>query len=67
MTQTNSFSPTVMRRSRRTQLLARQNRVTEALVQADVVQALSQRADDKLLSRMVSLVKAELMLRVKSL
>jgi hypothetical protein len=47
----------------RTQLLARQNRVAEALVQADVVQALSQRADDKLLSRMVSLVKAELMLR----
>jgi DNA-binding NtrC family response regulator len=47
----------------RTQLLARQNRVAEALAQADVVQALSQRADDKLLSRMVSLVKAELMLR----
>jgi len=47
----------------RTQLLARQNRVAEALVQADVVQGLSQRADDKLLSRMVSLVKAELTLR----
>ena len=32
-------------------------------MQADVDKALSQRADDKLLSRMVSLVKAELMLR----
>ena len=47
----------------RTHLLARQNRVAEALEQADIVQALSQRAHDKLLSRMVALAKAELLLR----
>jgi DNA-binding NtrC family response regulator len=47
----------------RTYLLARENRIQEALVQTDVVQTLAERAHDRLLSRMALLARAELLLR----